>query len=263
MTSFLRTATLQSRLVSLLLALSLSGGCAGRELSGHWYSPPTEGVPEDRAVLAPAPFAFVWEQLLARAQEDPFELVSAEAESGVVVVGFQSERPERYVSCGTTERSFRYGPESATYRYETAASSSFKTAGRLPEAGGRSATVAVNRKTHLLGRAYLFVTPVGDQTLVELNARYVLDLLVSGQFERRGTFGQVLESGFLQGRKLRTAFNSHAAGSRDWGSGSKRMEVTCRSRGVLEAELLRLVGASIRTDLRTVDGLAAPEEGTR
>jgi len=105
------------------------------------------------------PFSDTWDLLIGQLAKSFFVINNVEKVSRIINVSFSTDKPEEYIDCGTTERTFQYANESQTHTDPVAGSSSFKVAGKWGEYDHLPLIGYVDRKTSLEGRINVYVPP--------------------------------------------------------------------------------------------------------
>jgi len=178
----------------------------------------------------------VWDQLIGSLAQSFFVINNIEKESRILNVSFSTSQPERYVDCGTSHRDFSYGSTAESYTYNVAESSSFKVASRWGPANNLPVVLAVSRQANLEGRANIYVAPHYDQTIVSVNAKYVLTITTSGAADGYNAFGTLVQQDRLPRESSSLSFTTLEPARAQWGPGGEWIE--CRTRGVLEGDVL-------------------------
>ncbi len=226
--------------LSVIFLVSLLTACATPGTSGRQYHDPigTELVANEAVVRLP--FSDTWDLLIGQLAKSFFVINNVEKVSRIINVSFSTDKPEQYIDCGTTERTFQYANESQTYTYPVARSNSFKAAGKWGTYGNLPSIAYLDRKTSLEGRINVYVAPKDNDTVVTVNTRYIFTSGISGQNELINGYGVVTYRVAVPESKSTISFNTGQLGSADWGTPQEAAIVKCRSTGKLEAEILAM-----------------------
>lgn len=231
--------------IILLLALSVFfWGCATIPYSTQYYIEPTieyEIVTEKRIHK---PFEDVIKGLVKNLSKS-FSIISTREKdsSSIINLSFSTDKPEQYVDCGETTRTFSRGSVNETYQYEVASQSTYKEGGMRGRYNNLPYTMTVTRKPYLRGKANIQIVPVGDGTVVTLNTIYIMSLDYDGYVVSETPYGAVASDDNLPPEKTKTCnFNSNTIGKiQFYQHHERRVEILCRSKGILEKEVLGLI----------------------
>ena len=215
-------------------------GCATPGTSGYQYREPNEAKTPTNEAVVKLPFSDTWDLLIGQLAKSFFAINNVEKASRIINLSFSTDKPEDFIDCGTTERSFQYGDESQNYVYKTAASSSFKAAGKWGDFQNLPTVAYLNRKTSLEGRVNIYVAPKDNDTIVTVNARYILTSRMTGQVEGMNAAGTVMQRVASPETVNTISFNTGQIGSSDLGTPQEPLIVKCRSTGKLEREILAM-----------------------
>jgi hypothetical protein len=235
-----RSLLISTQSIFCLTLICLVAGCATPGTSGYQYREPVGAeAPRNEAVVK-LPFSDTWDLLIGQLAKSFFAINNVEKASRIINLSFSTDKPEDFIDCGTTERSFKYGDQSQNYVYKTAASTSYKTAGKWGPFQNQPSVGSFNRRTSLEGRVNIYVAPKNDDTIVTVNARYILTSRVSGQQEDMNVYGNVVQRSTLPEQLSTISFNTGQIGSADMGTPQEPRIVKCRSTGKLEGEILAM-----------------------
>lgn len=223
-----------------ILACFLSS-CATPGTSGYQYREPIKAETVANEAVVKLPFSDTWDLLIGQLAKSFFVINNVEKVSRIINVSFSTDKPEEYIDCGTTERTFQYANESQTYTYPVAGSSSFKTAGRWGVYNNLPLIGYADRKTSLEGRINVYVAPKDTDTIVTVNTRYILTSRMSGQNEALNAAGSVVQRIAVPEKTSSISFNTGQIGSADWGTPQQPAIVKCHSTGKLEADILAMM----------------------
>lgn len=229
--------------VFFLFVLTLSVASCATGTSGRQYHAPIGAEPVANEAVVRLPFSDTWDLLIGQLAKSFFVINNVDKASRIINVSFSTDKPEQYIDCGITERTFQYANESQTYSNPVAESNSFKDVGKW---GPYELPVIAyfDRKTSLEGRINVYVAPKDNDTVVTVNARYIFTSAVSGRAEVMSAFGTVSRREAVPERKSTFSFNTGQLGSADWGTPQEPAIVKCHSTGKLEAEILAMAKRS-------------------
>ena len=157
----------------LTLFACLLSSCVTPGTSGYQYREPIGPETVANEAVVKLPFSDTWDLLIGHLAKSFFVINNVEKVSRIINVSFSTDKPEEYVDCGTTERTFQYAKESHTYTYPMAGSNSYKAAGKWGAYQNLPTIGYVNRKTSLEGRINVYVAPKDNDTIVTVNTRYI------------------------------------------------------------------------------------------
>jgi len=218
----------------------LLSACATPGTSGYQYREPIKAETVANEAVVKLPFSDTWDLLIGQLAKSFFVINNVEKVSRIINVSFSTDKPEEYVDCGTSERTFQYAKESQTYTYPVAGSNSFKVAGKWGPYQNLPTIGYFNRKTSLEGRINVYVAPKDNDTIVTVNTRYILTVRASGHGEGMNAVGTVVQTTAFPETLSTVSFNTGQIGSADWGTPQEPQLVKCRSTGKLETEILAM-----------------------
>jgi hypothetical protein len=208
------------RLAALLLLLLPVVGCSATSSVKH---DPAQFAAIDSAAQVNAGTDVVWERLKNRLPPPGFKVVEVDDIQKLLRLSLTSDRPEAYVDCGRTRRTFEGalgGVE--TFDYQPAARESYRLANYegLP--------LEATRDTVLDATAIVRATPNGSATAVNVDVSYVLRAMIT--YSKLGVFGS--PTGELDSVTREIRFQTEKPGIGD-------EEVAfCLANGKLERQLL-------------------------
>ena len=167
------------------------------------------------------PFNQTWKKLLTSLGSEFFVINNIEKDSGIINVSFSSDKPENYIDCGITTRTYSGIQGTEVFTYSTAGSGKYTTY-QYPH------TIHVKRTSSLEGRMNILLTPQGSSaTNVTVNSKYILSI------KQRGTLnnGHVITGDFTVDltSKKPAVIEDEMGG---W---------TCKATGLLEKQVLDFV----------------------
>lgn len=228
------------QLLSAMALACLLTACATPGTSGLQYREPIKAETVANEAVVSLPFSDTWDLLIGQLAKSFFVINNVEKVSRIINVSFSTDKPEEYVDCGTSKRTFEYADESQAYNYPVAGSSSFKLAGKWGPFENLPLIAYLNRKTSLEGRINVYVAPKDNDTIVTVNTRYIFTVATSGQQELMNAAGTVVQRTSVPETKNSLSFNTGQIGSADWGTPPQQHVVKCRSTGKLETEILAM-----------------------
>lgn len=215
-------------------------GCATPGRSGYNIER-TNIYPFKNEKIVNRPFNQVWDELVRDLAKSFFVINNIDKESRIINVSFNTETPEKFIDCGKTRRTYSRGKENEEYVYEIAASSFFKTALAAGPYKNLPQTNFVSRRTSLDGRINIYVAPREGGTQISVNARYIFTVNVKGNYVIENVYGTPIARGNLETDTGTCSFNTTQPNTCDFGSAQETVLVTCKSRGVLETDILNFV----------------------
>lgn len=187
------------------------------------------------------PFDQAWDKLVKELATQFYVINNIDKESRLINVSFSTDRPEQFVTGGTTTREFRRKGAVEHFSYDPAASSSYKTGWKWGQYNNLPSTGTFFRQTSLEGRANIYVAPDGDETLVTVNCRYVLTVNVTGIFVAENAFGTPVQSGAVPSSSATASFSTNVPVRVNWGTPAEPSWATFRSTGKFESDILSII----------------------
>jgi len=228
-------------LAALLAALGLLvTGCATVGVGSYSYEDPTP-LEIENEVFVPMPFEQAWDKLVKELATQFYVINNIDKESRLINASFSSDRPEQYVTGGTTNREFRRKGAVELFSYDPAASSSYKTGWKWGQYNNLPSTGTFLRRTSLEGRANIYVAPEGEGTRVTVNCRYVLTVDVTGTFVAENALGTPVQQGAVPSSSATASLSTNAPVRVNWGSPAEPSWVTFRSTGKFEKDILSIL----------------------
>ena len=208
--------------------LTFIPGCATVGVGSFSYESPTPQEVENE-VFVSMPFAQAWDKLVKELATQFYVINNIDKESRLINASFSSDRPEDYVTGGTTTREFQRNGNVERFSYDPAASSSYKTGWKWGQYNNLPSTGTFFRQTSLEGRANIYVAPEGDGTRVTVNCRYILALDVTGTFVAEDAFGNPVQSGTVPSSSATASLNTDTPVRVNWGTPAEPSWVTFHS----------------------------------
>lgn len=222
-------------LLSITFLPLLTGCVTAGGVSSYSTQAPTP-VEIQNSILLEDSFGDVWDKLVKELVTKFYVINNIDKESRLINLTFTSDSPEQFVTGGKTERVFEQGGVTSRYSYDPAESSSYVYGYSWGAYNNLPEVAIVVRRTSLQGRANIYVAPDEGSTIVTVNCRYVLTVIVSGSYIRKNAFGQVMGSGPLQSESWTASFNTNEPTTVSWGSA-----VTFQSIGTFENDVLSIL----------------------
>jgi hypothetical protein len=173
-----------------------------------------------------------WNSLISRLNGRDFEINMLVKKDRTIQVLVKSQIPSQYVDCGVISVSSKH-PAFGDRSYSFAAANSARY---LVADEGADELVDVERRTSLNALANIQLTPLGQGTLVRVDAFYVM------RFRTR-EFGTNIATRSLDDR---LDFDSFGRASRDEqireGASTKTVTVECQATGDLERRIVAVLG---------------------
>lgn len=211
--------------MKILIVLSVSIVLASCASSSATYVNSSPHNIENKAVID-KPFETTWNEFVSRASEDFFVVNNISKESRFINMSVSSGNPSRYVDCGRYKGEYTLGSHKEIYDNNLADSFQYHHAVGLE-------VWQINWNTSLDSRINVYMAPIGNKTEIKVSAKYVLDARVD-QYEtiyrRPGASSN-----------LSFVFDSNNSDTGTYKQGKNSYSVTCRSRGVVESNLIHLV----------------------
>ena len=202
------------RCLSLLLLFVCPLACVGPGKSSLHYQDPTAEERIKNETTFTRSFDDTWDLLIGQLGGYKFFFVinNVEKASRIINLSFSNDKPQDYVDCGITERSFAFQDEKATYNYPVSGSTVYKYAGSWGPKDDLPAVTTVMRKAALEGRINIYVAPKDNETIVTVNTRYVLTIRSSGQTELFNGYGTIVDHRPLAVEPITVSFNTGYTG---------------------------------------------------
>jgi hypothetical protein len=228
-----------NRTVLLFFIVTLISGCATQGVSTQRYvEPPVRTFTNE--VIIEKPYSQVWDALVKQLSKSFYVINNIDKESRIINVSFVSTKPDDFIDCGRTYRTYTQGDNIERYEYETASKSRFKVATPNKINQNYAGFILVQRDTSLDGRSNIYVAPnegSPNVTTVTVNARYILTIKVRQDLYGQHVNGSVHFFQNLPGNDYTVALDTKKPESIDFGAD---VSGTCLSRGILEKEILRM-----------------------
>jgi hypothetical protein len=218
----------QNNLVLIAAAMFVLGACAASQPKEQ---PAVPGPTTIERVVA-SDVDTTWNALVSGLNGREFKINSLVEEDRTIRVLLQSASPSRYVDCGEISvRSRHPSLGNRDYNFPAANSARYLVADERADE-----LVDVVRRTSLNALANVRLTPKGQETLVSIDARYVM------QFKTR-EFGNNVAT-----RSIDNSLNFSSLGRANLdeeireGARTKTVTIECRPTGELERRIVSVVG---------------------
>ncbi len=221
-----------------LNTIFMSIGCIPSAVITHSYTPPASYNFEYETIIS-KPFVQVWDHLNRQLSESEYKLEKAERDTRLIYMSFSPEKPEVYIDCGKVIRTFKVWGEDLRYEYESAGSSSFKTA-NFEESGD---VFFMDRKTSLKCDILLYVAPESEtSTIINIYIKFFWknDVFIRHKTET-GDFSPIDSPDEMDSSALCTC-TSRQKGYID--IEGYPLDFFCATKGVLEKKIMDLVKGS-------------------
>lgn len=227
---------------SVLVMVLLFTGCATKGTNLVDYNAPEELSIENKIVVNKN-FDAVWDTLISNISASFFVINNIDKNSRLINISMTSNSPEEFIDCGRSNRTFSFQKETTNYSYLVAKDSFYKYAGSGGQYNQGPAVHHVNRKTALETRINIYVAPEGDErTNVAVNARYVFTTTTSGKTVYYDVMGMPYPTEYnLPVDSNNASFSTQETYRVNASApGEEPVYLQCKSKGELEAQLLRL-----------------------
>lgn len=200
---------------------------------------PTESPPRDMVVKAS--LHRTWDLLIDRLRLSFFDIKSVDKANRTIDVVFSTDRPEKYIDCGTIDRTFQHAKESQSYTYPLASSNSFKVATTYGKIQKLPLIGHYDRNTSLETVTTLSVMPSKKHALVSLDSHYLFTSRLSGEQYYLNALGKVIKRHQVAELQSSIAFKTREPGWAQWKGPQRTYQVQCYSTGRLENEILAII----------------------
>jgi hypothetical protein len=225
----------------VLIALSVLAGCATQGVSTTEIQQPSQPAFSYEKHINYSQ-SEIWDRLVRNMAKSFFVINNIDKESRIINISYSSDKPQEFVDCGNTTRTFTVGDKVETYTYRiTDGIATFKVALKSLRSHEFSSHAAIVRKTSLDGRANVYVAPEGSGTLVTVNAKSIVKIALSGEvFSEHMLVGrpfleQVMPPSFADITAITKGGTENTLVN-----GSSIEKITCYSTGALEKLILDL-----------------------
>jgi hypothetical protein len=165
----------KAAILSTVAALLVTGCSTSSTLD---YATPANNEVKNKRIVN-QDFEQTWDRLVRELSADFFVINNIEKASRIINVSFSVNRPDEYVDCGISNRSFT-NPQGKTehYKYSAASAASYWVGADQPP----HFPIAITRSTDLEGRVNIYVAPTQGtrQTEIVVNSKYSLGIKQEG-----------------------------------------------------------------------------------
>lgn len=229
------------RYVTTLGILLLAGGCA------------TKGTSTIDRIAPNAP-TFTYEKTVNRTHDEAWDILvrnmaksffvinNIDKNSRIINLSYSSDRPQDYVDCGRSKRTFSDGKVTQTYEHGNVDNiATYKVAPTTQEDPRFSSVSTIIRKATLDGRANVYVAPESNGTLISVNAKSVVRISLSGEMVTSNFAGQVMARRGLTPATVDVTGVTRGGTENTVVVGTNLEKITCYSTGNLEKAILELI----------------------
>ena len=215
-------------------------GCATKGISTASHTEPKQPVFSYEKRID-RPQAEVWDAMVKNMAQSFFVINNIDKNSRIINISFSSDKPQDYVDCGRTKRTFDDGKTTETYEYGT--TDSFATyiaaSDNQPHPSVSQRFVFV-RNAKLEGRANIYVAPEGNETLVSVNTKSVVRIALSGEVQNVHAMGNIVARQRLPPDSIEVTGVTKGGTENTIPHGTSIERITCYSTGNLEKAILEL-----------------------
>lgn len=187
------------------------------------------------------PQGVVWDRLVKNMAKSFFVINNIDKESRIINLSYSSDKPQEYVDCGRSRRTYNDGKTTESYEYGiTDGLVTYKTASNTQQDPRFSTVGVILRRATLDGRANVYVAPEGNGTLISVNAKSVVKISLSGEVLAHNFAGQVVRRQALPAASADLTGVTKGSTENTLAVGSTIEKVTCYSTGKLEQAILDL-----------------------
>ncbi len=224
----------------LLLPLFSLAGCATQGISTvHVTEPSKPAFSYEKTFDRPQ--GDVWDKLVKNIAKSFFVINNIDKESRIINLSYSSNRPQDYVDCGRTKRTFSEGKTNESYEYGVTDNLvTFKVAPTSQPDLRFIQVGTIIRNTSLDGRANVYVAPEKAGTVVSVNAKSIVKITTQGEILTTNLLGAVIRRDALPSG-ISEVTGITKGGTENTISDSTRFaKILCYSTGKLEQDILDL-----------------------
>lgn len=184
----------------------------------------------------------VWDLLVKNMAKSFFVINNIDKESRIINLSYSSDRPQDYVDCGRTIRTYSDGKNTETFEHGVTDNLvTFKAAPDSQPDPRFTRTIIMVRNAKLDGRANVYVAPEGKGTLVSVNAKSVVRITSNGEVVAKNFAGNVIAKQALPSSLVEvTGVTKGGTENTVISGGTTSQTLTCYSTGKLESDILDL-----------------------
>lgn len=221
----------------LLLPIIVLAGCATQGIStAHVTKPNKPAFSYEKTIDRPQ--GAVWDKLVKNIAQSFFVINNIDKESRIINLSYSSNRPQDYVDCGRTKRTYSDGK--ATESFEYGVTDNFVTYKVTPASQPDIRFIEVGtiiRNTSLDGRANVYVAPENNGTVISVNAKSIVKIRTEGTVVTTNLLGVAVRSGAIPSGNFELTGITKGGTENTLGNSPI---ITCYSTGKLEQEILNL-----------------------
>ena len=170
-----------------------------------------------------------------------FVINNIDKESRIINLSYSSNRPQDYVDCGRTKRTFTDGKITENYEYGiTDNQVTFKMSPDHQEDPRFSQVGTIIRNASVDGRANVYVAPDNSGTIVSVNAKSIVKVTTNGEVVTKNLVGTIMARRALPSGVTEVTSVTKGATQNTVLSGTTAENITCYSTGRLEKDILDL-----------------------
>lgn len=230
------------RLAALVPVLSIVvvAGCATKGVSTMDHSEPTPPTFGAEKFVA-QPQTVVWDKLVKSMATSFFVINNIDKESRIINLSFSSDKPQDYVDCGKTRRTYFDGKTTETFEYRTTDNiATYKVASNFQPTPAITQTFLLLRTAKLEGRANVYVAPEDNGTRITVNTKSAVRIKVDGAAVNVNTFGHEVGRQMLPPQNVELTAVTKGPTQNTLPSAQRVDTITCYSTGALEKAILDL-----------------------
>jgi hypothetical protein len=170
-----------------------------------------------------------------------FVINNIDKDSRIINLSYSSDKPQEYVDCGRTKRTYSDGKTTESYEYGfTDNIAKYKSSSDKQANPNFSSVGLILRRASLEGRANVYVAPENSSTLISVNAKSVVKVNLSGEVLVMNFAGGVVNRQAIPPVSADVTAVTKGSTESTVAIGSTVETVTCYSTGRLEQAILDL-----------------------
>ncbi|WP_159098184.1 hypothetical protein [Parazoarcus communis] len=183
----------------------------------------------------------VWDKLVKNMASSFFAINNIDKESRIINLSFSSDKPQDYIDCGRTRRTYFDGKTTETYEYGTADNIvTYKVASNTQPHPSVSQSFLLIRTAKLEGRANVYVAPEDTGTRLTVNTKSVVHIKINGALVNLHAMGHEVGRQTLPTQNIELSAVTKGATENMVTNGQKVETIICHSTGALEKAILDL-----------------------
>lgn len=221
--------------------MALTAGCATKGISTVERIPPTTPkLTYEKMVNKSHDEA--WDILVRNMAKSFFVINNIDKNSRIINLSYSSDRPQDYVDCGRSKRTYNDGKTTETFEYgNTDNIGTYKVAPKTQQDPRFANVGVIMRKASLSGRANVYVAPEGGGTMVSVNAKSVVKITLTGEMLTSNFAGQVVYRNPFPATIIEVTGVTRGSTDNSVVVGNSVEKLTCYSTGNLEKAILDLI----------------------